>query len=74
MIKVTRLNGKELIINADLIETVEATPDTIITLTTNSKFMVRETPEEVVDRVVEYKRRISHYTFTNVNDVDSINN
>ena len=74
MIKVTRLNGKELVINADLIETVEATPDTIITLTTNSKFMVKETPEEIVDKVVEYKRRISHYTFTSVNDVDSINN
>ncbi len=74
MIKVTRLNGKELVINADLIETVEATPDTIITLTTNSKYMVKETPEEIVDKVVEYKRRISHYTFTSVNDVDSINN
>jgi len=74
MIKVTRLNGKELVINADLIETVEATPDTIITLTTNSKFMVKETPEEIVDKVVEYKRRISHYTFTSVNDVDSISN
>jgi flagellar protein FlbD len=74
MIKVTRLNGKELIINADLIETVEATPDTIITLTTNSKYMVRETPEEIVEKVVEYRRRISHYTFANVNDVDSMSN
>ncbi|MDZ7373510.1 MAG: flagellar FlbD family protein [candidate division KSB1 bacterium] len=74
MIKVTRLNGKELIINAELIETVEATPDTIITLTTNSKFMVRETPEEIVEKVVEYRRRVGHYTFANVNDIDSISN
>ena len=74
MIKVTRLNGKELVINADLSETVEATPDTIITLTTNAKFMVRESPEEIVEKVVDYKRRISHYTFTTVNDVDSYSN
>ena len=74
MIKVTRLNGSEFVLNADLIETVESTPDTIITLTTGTKLMVRESPDEIVNRVVAYKRRISHYTFGTVNDVDSYSN
>lgn len=58
MIKVTRLNGSELVLNADLIETVEATPDTVISLTTDHKWVVRESVDEVVARVVEFKRRI----------------
>lgn len=58
MIKVTRLNGSEMFINADLIETLEATPDTVVTLTTDDKWVIRETPEEVVARVVAYKRLI----------------
>lgn len=58
MIRVTRLNGSELVLNSDLIETVEATPDTVITLTTDHKWVVREGVEEVIERVVAYKRRI----------------
>ena len=54
MISVTRFNDSTLIINADLIQTVEETPDTVITLTTGTKFIVKE----IVDKVVEYKRRI----------------
>lgn len=58
MIKVTRLNGSELVINADLIQTLEATPDTVLTLTTDLKYVVREDVEEIVARVISYKRAI----------------
>jgi len=56
MIKVTRLNGSELVINADLIEFVEAIPDTIISLVTGKKIMIKETTDDVIDRVAEFKR------------------
>ena len=58
MISVTRFNDSTLIINADLIQTVEETPDTVITLTTGTKFIAKEKSKEIVDKVVEYKRRI----------------
>jgi flagellar protein FlbD len=58
VIHVTRLNGSELVLNSDQIESVEATPDTVITLTNDHKWVVREGVEEVINRVVEYKRRI----------------
>jgi len=57
MIKVTRLNDSELVINADLIEFIESTPDTIISLTTGKKIMVRETIDELIERVAEFKRK-----------------
>ena len=57
MIKVTRLNGQEIVINADLIEFLESSPDTIIALTTGKKIMVKESVDEVVERFIEYKRR-----------------
>lgn len=58
MIKVTRLNHSELILNADLIEFIERTPDTVITMTTGRKVLVRETAEEVVRRVIAYRREV----------------
>ena len=57
MIKVTRLNDDELVLNADLIEFVEAIPDTIISLTTGKKIMVQETVDEVIERVASFKRK-----------------
>lgn len=59
MIVVTRLNGEPLVLNAELIELVERTPDTVVTLTTGRKLLVREPVEEIVRRVLDYKRRIS---------------
>lgn len=56
MIKVTRLNGTAIVINADLIEFVEEIPDTIVSLTTGKKIMVKEDSEEIIDRVTRYKR------------------
>lgn len=58
MIKLSRFRnaGGEFVVNADLIETVEATPDTVITLTTGHKLIVQQTVDEVVQRVVAFKR------------------
>ncbi len=58
MIQLTRLNHVPLIVNADLIEHVEVTPDTVVALTTGQKFLVLESAEEVVDKVVEYRRAL----------------
>ena len=58
MITVTRLNDKEIVINCDLIELVEANPDTTITTTTARKLIVKESVEEIVARVKEFKRNI----------------
>ena len=60
LIKVTRLRAKEpeLVINAELIETVEANPDTVITLTTGNRIIVKEDPDEIIRRVVAYRRSI----------------
>jgi flagellar protein FlbD len=56
MIKVTRLNGSELVINVDLIEFVEAIPDTIVSLVTGKKIMIKETTDTVIQKVAEFKR------------------
>lgn len=60
MIMVTRFNGTEIIVNAELIETVEATPDTVVTLTTGKRIIVAETVSQVSRRVLAYKRAIQH--------------
>jgi flagellar protein FlbD len=52
-------DNKRIVLNADLIEFVEGTPDTLISLTDGKKVMVKETVEEVVDCVVTYKRLLS---------------
>ena len=58
MIHLTRLNRISLVLNAELIESIEVTPDTLISLTTGQKLVVLESAEEVVRRVVEYRRAI----------------
>lgn len=58
MIYVTRLNGKQFVINAELIREIESTPDTIITLTAGGKIVVRESVDDVIAAVLEYKRQI----------------
>ena len=58
MIAVTRLGGSEVVINTDLIVTVEKTPDTVITLTTGDRIMVRESVEEVVARAAAFRHRV----------------
>jgi len=58
MIRLTRLNHVPLVLNSDLIEHIEVTPDTVISLITGQKMMVRESANEVVRRVVEFRRCI----------------
>ncbi len=58
MIRLTRRNESELVVNSDLIEMVETTPDTLITLTTGEKLVVLESCEEVVRRATEYRRSL----------------
>jgi len=58
MITVHRLNGKEFVLNAEHIKFIEATPDTLITLITNDeKFMVKEGVDEVIKKVIDYKKQ-----------------
>lgn len=58
MIQLTRLNKSEIMINSDLIQYVEETPDTVITMTNGQKIVVVEHASEIVTKVVEFKRRI----------------
>jgi len=58
MIRLTRINASSLVLNSDLIEHIETTPDTVITLTTGQKILVREDVDEVIRRVIDYKRQI----------------
>jgi len=58
MIWLTRLNRVPLVLNSDMIEHIETTPDTVITLTNGQIWRVLETPEEIVERIVAFRRRI----------------
>jgi flagellar protein FlbD len=58
MIHLTRINHTSLILNSDLIENVQATPDTVITLTNGHNYMVLESPEEVISRALGYRRKV----------------
>ena len=58
MIELTKLNKRKFYINCDLIETIESTPDTVITLKNSKLVLVEEPPALVVQKVVEYKRKL----------------
>lgn len=58
MIELTKLNGFKFFLNGELIESLEETPDTVISTTTGKKIVVTEKVEEVVEKVIEYKRKI----------------
>ncbi len=58
MIKVSRLNKEEFFVNPDLIEFIEETPDTVISLQSGRKVVVAESVEEIVESIVRYKRKI----------------
>jgi flagellar protein FlbD len=63
MIELTRINHVPLVVNADLIEHIETTPDTVISLTNGQKFVVLETTGEVVRRIIEFRRAIHRCEF-----------
>ncbi|HHZ19889.1 MAG TPA: flagellar FlbD family protein [Firmicutes bacterium] len=58
MVRVTRFNGKEFFVNPHLIEFIEATPDTVITLVTGKKIVITESVETVLQRIVEYRKQL----------------
>lgn len=58
MISLTGLNNKQLYLNADHIEKIEEVPETLITLTNGKKYIVLESTKLVIDRIIEYKRKI----------------
>ncbi|MDK2901238.1 MAG: flagellar protein FlbD [Thermosediminibacterales bacterium] len=58
MIQLTKLNGTGFILNAELIEIIDYTPDTVITLINNKKIVVKESPHDIIEKVINYRRRI----------------
>jgi flagellar protein FlbD len=59
MIRVTRINNHSILLNSDLIEQIETVPDTTIALTTGQRLFVRESADEILARIVEFRRRIA---------------
>jgi flagellar protein FlbD len=59
MIHLTRLNQNKIVINSDLIEHIETTPDTVISLTNGQKFVVMESTADIVQRIIEFRRQLS---------------
>lgn len=57
MVKVTKLGGEMVYINSDLIEFIESTPDTMITLTTGRKIIIKESVDSVVDEIISYRKK-----------------
>ena len=60
MIQLTRLNNHPLALNSDLIKFVEQAPDTVITLVNGEKIVVRESSQDVLDRVIQFRRSVLH--------------
>ena len=58
MIRVHKLDGRELLLNAELVESIEARPDSIITLSTNKKIVVRESLDELEELIVDYRKKV----------------
>ena len=58
MIRLTRLNHQSVVLNSDLIKLIEAAPDTVITLVNGEKIIVRESVDQVLERIVEFRRRL----------------
>ena len=58
MIEVTKINGVKVLVNPDLIELVEETPDTVLTLTTGRKIIVKESRQEIKNLVIIYRKDI----------------
>ena len=59
MIRLNRLNGSEIVVNPELIEWMESNPDTTLTLATGSKIVVKNSMEQVIERVLEYRRQVA---------------
>jgi flagellar protein FlbD len=62
MISLTRLNKVRVVINSDLIKFIEDTPDTVVTLVSGEKLVVAETVEEVVEKILRFRRQLMHWS------------
>ncbi len=58
MIQLTKLNGIPLVLNSDLVKLIENTPDSVITLVNGEKIVVRESSEQILEQIVEFRRRV----------------
>jgi len=65
LIKLTGINNKEFILNADVIERIDEMPQSVITLTNTRKYIVIETADEIVEKVIEFRRKISDPDYLN---------
>ena len=72
MIELTRLNGSPMVLNSDLIKTAEASPDTMLTLITGEKLIVREECGEVVERVLAYRARLLALVARRLSTLDGV--
>ncbi len=68
MIRLTRLNSQQITLNSDLIKLVESNPDTVITLVSGDKLLVHESADEVVDRVIQFRRAVLSGLLTTSSD------
>jgi flagellar protein FlbD len=71
MIRLTRLNNRPLVVNSDLIKFIENAPDTVITLVSGEKIVVLESAQEVITRIVEFRRRLRRPRTVTVSSDDS---
>jgi len=72
MIQLTKLNGTPMVLNSDLVKTVEASPDTMLTLINGEKLMVRESIDAVVDAVLHYRGRLLASVASRVPDIGNL--
>jgi len=72
VIQMTRLDGSIVTVNADLIETVEERPNTIVTLTTEKRFVVQESAQELIDRVVAYRQMSTRPRLVLMSEADQV--
>lgn len=63
MVKLEKLDGRTFVLNSDLIEHMESTPDTVITITSGKKYIVSNTVDEVIDKIVKYRKEIYSFYF-----------
>ncbi len=61
MIELTRLNGEAFVLNAELIETIAASPDTVVTLVNGHRYVVKESVDAVTEKVIQYKRKMKAF-------------
>lgn len=63
LVKLEKLDGRTFVLNSDLIEHMESTPDTVITITSGKKYIVSNTVDEVIDKIVKYRKEIYSFYF-----------